>query len=71
MFLQRFYIYYVNYAARHPLYLCIRELDGFINEENRDKYLNISLISGNNAEVKILHFNRTIPHIVVFINNII
>ena len=42
------YIHYVNYATKHPLYLYIRELDGFIDEKKGNKYLNITLTDSNN-----------------------
>ena len=44
-------IYYIGYVTKkaeynigsvNPLYLNIKELDGFINEKNGKKYLNIS-----------------------------
>ena len=46
-------IYYICYVTKKPeynidsvnlLYLNIKELDGFINEKNGNKYLKISLI---------------------------
>ena len=46
-------IYYIDYVTKkpeyninsvNPLYLLISELDGFIEEKNGSKYLNISLI---------------------------
>ena len=52
-------IYYIGYVTRkpeyninivNPLYLVIGEIDGFIEEENGRKYLNISL-TVNNKEV--------------------
>ena len=50
-------IYYKGYVTRkpeynidsvNPLYLTISELDGFIDEENGNKYLNLSLKDSNN-----------------------
>ena len=50
-------IYYIGYVTKkpeynidsvNPLYLNIKELDGFINEKNGNKYLNISLTDTNN-----------------------
>ena len=50
-------IYYIGYATKkpecnidslNPLYLNIKELDGFINEKNCNKYLNSSLTDSNN-----------------------
>ena len=39
-------IYYVNYACRHPLYLYIKELDGYFTEDKREgwsnKYMHIA-----------------------------
>ena len=49
--------YYIGYVTKkpeyninsvNPLYLNIKELDGFINEKNGNKYLNISLTDSNN-----------------------
>ena len=37
-----------NIDSLNPLYLNIKELDGFINEKNGNKYLNISLTDSNN-----------------------
>ena len=48
------YIAYVTKKSEHnidsvnPLYLFISELDGFIDEKNGNKYLNISLTDSNN-----------------------
>ena len=50
-------IYYIGYVTKkteyninsvNPLYLFISELDGFIDEKNCNKYLNITLIDSNN-----------------------
>ena len=50
-------IYYIGYVTKkaeyninsvNPLYLFISELDGFIDEKNGNKYLNITLIDSNN-----------------------
>ena len=50
-------IYYIGYVTKkpkyninrvNPLYLLIRELDGFIDEKNGSKYLNITLTDSNN-----------------------
>ena len=50
-------IYYIGYVTKKPeynvnsvnlLYLFISELDGFIDEKNGNKYLNITLADSNN-----------------------
>ena len=50
-------IYYISYVTKKseyninsvsPLYLLISELDGFIEEKNGSKYLNIALTDSNN-----------------------
>ena len=50
-------IYYIGYVTKkpeyninsvNPLYLFINELDGFIDEKNGSKYLNITLTDSNN-----------------------
>ena len=50
-------IYYIGHVTKkqeyntdsaNPLYLFISELDGFIDEQNGNKYLNISLTDSNN-----------------------
>ena len=50
-------IYYIGYVTKNPedninsvnpLYLLISELDGFIEEKNGSKYLNIALTDSNN-----------------------
>ena len=50
-------IYYIGYVTRkpeynintvNPLYLLIKELDGFIDEKEGNKYLNITLTDSNN-----------------------
>ena len=52
-------IYYIGYVTKkpewnvnsvNPLYLMIERIDGFIEEKNGDKYLNIS-VTGRNKEV--------------------
>ena len=49
-------IYYIGYVIKkpehninsvNPLYLFINDLDGFIDEKNGNKYLNISLTDSN------------------------
>ena len=54
-------IYYIGYVTRkpeyninivNPLYLVIGEIDGFIEEENGRKYLNISLTVSNKEVLK-------------------
>ena len=49
-------IYYIGYVTKkpehninsvNPLYLFINDLDGFIDEKNGNKYLNISLTDSN------------------------
>ena len=56
-----FNIYYINYVTKkpeynidslNPLYLVIGEIDGFIEEENGSKYLNIALTENNNEVLK-------------------
>ena len=50
-------VYYISYVTKkfeyninsvNPLYLLIDELDGFIEEKEGGKYLNISLTYNNN-----------------------
>ena len=50
-------IYYIGYVTKkpeyninsvNPLYVFITELDGFIDEKNGNKYLNITLTDSNN-----------------------
>ena len=50
-------IYYIGYVTKKPkynidsvnrFYLLIRELDGFIEEKDGNKYLNITLTDNNN-----------------------
>ena len=50
-------VYYIGYVTKkpeynddsvNPLYLTVSELDGFIDEKNGNKYLNISLKDSNN-----------------------
>ena len=54
-------IYYIGYVTRKPeyninsvnsLYLLIGEIDGFIEEENGGKYLNITLTDSNSEMLK-------------------
>ena len=56
-----FNIYYINYVTKkpeynidslNPLYLVIGEIDGFIEEENGSKYLNIALTENDNEVLK-------------------
>ena len=37
-----------NIDSVNPLYLTIKELDGFIDEKNGNKYFNITLTDSNN-----------------------
>ena len=55
-------VYYIGYVTKkpeyninsvNPLYLLIVELDGFIEEKEGNKYLNISLTHNNNEVLKI------------------
>ena len=50
-------IYYIGYVTKkpeyninsvNPLYLLIQKLDGFIDEKEDNKYLNITLTDSNN-----------------------
>ena len=54
-------IYYIGYVAKKPecninsvnsLYLLVDQKDGFIEEKEGDKYLNISLTNSNNEVLK-------------------
>ena len=54
-------IYYIGHAIKkpewnvnsvNPLYLMINRIDGFIEEKNGDKYLNIAYTERNNDELK-------------------
>ena len=54
-------IYYIDYVTKNPeynidsvnpLYLLIGEIDGFIEEKNGSKYLNIALTNSNNEVLK-------------------
>ena len=54
-------MYYIGYATKkpeyninsvNPLYLLIDEIDGFIEEKEEEKYLNISLTNSNNEVLK-------------------
>ena len=54
--------YYIGYVTKkkteyninsvNPLYLLIDEIDGFIEEKEGDKYLNIALTDGNSEVLK-------------------
>ena len=55
-------IYYTEYITRkdkykinsvNPLYLLVHEVDGFIEEKERSKYLNITLTVSNSKVLKI------------------
>ena len=54
-------MYYIEYVAKkpeysinsvNPLYLLIAELDGYIEEKERSKYLNIAFTDSNNEVLK-------------------
>ena len=54
-------IYYIGYVTKkpeynidsvNPLHLLLGEIDGFIEEENESKYLNIALTDSNNEVLK-------------------
>ena len=54
-------IYYIGYVIKkpeynihsvNPLYLLIDELDGYVEEKEGNKYLNISLTDSNNKVLK-------------------
>ena len=54
-------IYYISYVTKNPewndnsvnpLYLMINRIDGFIEEKNRDKYLNIADTDRNSEVLK-------------------
>ena len=54
-------MYYIGYVRKkpeyninsvNPLYLLIDEIDGFIEEKEGDKYLNIPLTDSNNEVLK-------------------
>ena len=54
-------IYYIGYVTKkpeynidsvNPLYLLISKIDGFIEEENGSKYLNIALMDNNNEALE-------------------
>ena len=72
-------IYYIGYVTKkpeynidsvNPLYLLINELDGFIEEEEGSKYLNISLTHNNNdVLVKYAEVWRGIKDQIKKINN--
>ena len=58
-------IYYIGYVTKKPeyninsvnlLYLLIAELDGFIEEKEGNKYLNIALADSNNEVLKKYEF---------------
>ena len=59
-------IYYIGYVTKkpeyninsvNPLYLLISELNGFIEEKEGSKYLNISLTYNNNDDYMKIKFN--------------
>ena len=72
-------IYYIGYVTKkpeyninsvNPLYLLISELDGFIEEKEGSKYLNISLTYNNNdVLVKCAEIWRRIEDQIKKINN--
>ena len=72
-------IYYIGYVTKkpeyninsvNPLYLLINELDGFIEEKEGSKYLNISLTYNNNdVLVKCAEVWRGIKDQIKEINN--
>ena len=72
-------IYYIGYVTKkpeyninsvNPLYLLISELDGFIEEKEGSKYLNISLTYNNNdVLVKCAEIWRRIKDQIKKINN--
>ena len=41
-----------NINSKNPLYLVVAEVDGFIEEKNSSKYLNIALTDSNSAVIK-------------------
>ena len=54
-------IYYISYVTKkpewgvnsvNPLYLLINSIEGFIEEENGDKYLNIASTDGNSEVLR-------------------
>ena len=54
-------MYYIGYVTKkpeynivivNPLYLLIDEIDGFIEEKEGDKYLNIAFTDSNNEVLK-------------------
>ena len=74
-----FSIYYIGYVTKNteynidsvnPLYLLIRELDGFIYEKEGSKYLNITLTdSNNNVLMKYAEFWKGLKDQIKKINN--
>ena len=72
-------IYYIGYVTKkpeyninsvNPLYLLISELDGFIEEKEGSKYLNISLtLNNNDVLVKFAEVWRRIKDQIKKINN--
>ena len=67
-------IYYIGYVDKkpdwnvnsvNPLYLLINKIDGFIEEKNGNKYLNIAVTVKNNEILKKYNqgFNRTKYHV--------
>ena len=72
-------MYYIGYITKkseynidsvNPLYLLISELDGFIEEKEGSKYLNISLTFNNDdVLVKFAEVSRGIKYPIKKINN--
>ena len=72
-------MYYIGYVTKkseynidsvNPLYLLISELDGFIEEKEGSKYLNISLTFNNNdLLVKFAEVSRGIKYPIKKINS--
>ena len=71
-------IYYIGYVTKkseyninsvNPLYLLISELDGFIEEKEGSKYLNISLTYNNNVLVKFAEVWKGIKYQIKKIND--
>ena len=72
-------IYYIGYVTKkseynfdsvNPLYLLIRELDGFIDEKEGNKYLSITLTdSSNDVLIKYAEVRSEIKYQIKKINN--
>ena len=69
-------IYYTGYVTKkaeysiksaNPLYLLIGEMDGLIEEENDNKYLNIALTDNNNEVLKNMHRSRVELNLILMI----